>query len=118
LQTPTPLTSLAAINALTSTELVEYCNRYCPDQVYTGVSGAGLGADGEERGRERVRVRARRVREGWLMGGMGMGVGTRMGMWPRVGMSASAAGSRKAGEDAETRCDVPVPDLAYAALGL
>jgi hypothetical protein len=46
LQTPMPLTSLAAIDALETAELVEYCKRYYPGRVYTGVSGAGAGAGG------------------------------------------------------------------------
>jgi hypothetical protein len=76
LQTPTPLTSLAAIDGLETAELVEYCKRYYPDRVYTGVSG-GLGADGEdERGRERERaqrIRDVRVAVGWVGGGAGDG---------------------------------------------
>jgi hypothetical protein len=55
MQTPTLLTSFAAIDALETAELVEYCKRYYPGRVYI-VSGArvGLGADGaDERERER-----------------------------------------------------------------
>jgi hypothetical protein len=71
-QTPTSLTNLAAIDALETAELVKYCKRYYPGRVYTGISGAGLGADGaDQRERERESGRAQRIRDvgvaaGWV----------------------------------------------------
>jgi hypothetical protein len=67
--------SLAAIDALETAELVEYCTRYYPARVYTvSGAGAGLGADGAgERERESERAqRIRDVRVGWLLV-LGMG---------------------------------------------
>jgi hypothetical protein len=127
-QTPTPLTSLSAIDALEPAELTEYCSRYYPDRLYTGVSG-GLGADGEdERGRERERaqrIRDVRVAVGWVGAGNGShdctGDGGRDGgeeegaVRVRVGNGNAQAAEE---EDPETRCDAPYLDPAYAALGL
>ncbi|KAJ7807428.1 hypothetical protein B0H14DRAFT_3152474 [Mycena olivaceomarginata] len=127
---PFPDGTLPSANPSTA-ELVEYCSRYCPDRVYTGVSG-GLGADGEdERGRERERaqrIRDVRVAVGWVGGGDGDGGGDCTGDGGGDGgeedKGASASGNGngngngQAADEKDPETDVPYSDPAYAALGL
>ncbi|KAJ7340845.1 hypothetical protein DFH08DRAFT_812019 [Mycena albidolilacea] len=119
--TPTPLTSLAAVDGPGHAELEAYGKGYWPGRVYTHASGAmpGLGADEkDERGRERERERAQRIRDVRMAVGW---VGARDGDGDEDGEDECAGGSRNGqaveGEDMETGtgCDVPAPDPTSAS---